>query len=391
MSRDLRASVLSALLIGLLASTSCGSRPDESDGDRSFDVGEFAVLTANSDVPDIRDALPDGMGGIWVLSSFDPHVSHLGPGGAVTARFGSSGQGPQELRNPWYLAAHPGGVAVYDAGARRLKVFDQSGAFVDEHETPAPGGSVLNDFRDANHGEPLRVRRLGAGWVFETYSGQVAHSGALWSGHLIYVRDWAVSPDTLVRYQDLRAEPYEPGLQLFASAPLWTVCGDGRVALLNPLDSVVVHIGLEGRSDSLRIPLPLPPITAAQVESWVDRRLELALREENMEVDPAQHAMIREQALAEATGAAAEVQPPTKLLCDPEGRLWVQGFSVETDPQGYGREWSVFEGDRLVASVRLPPRVWPLFIDTEGLVAVWMDDLDVEYLVRVENPLGDDR
>lgn len=331
------------------------------------------------------------MGGIWVLSSFDPHVSHLGPGGAVTARFGSSGQGPQELRNPWYLAAHPGGVAVYDAGARRLKVFDQSGAFVDEHETPAPGGSVLNDFRDANHGEPLRVRRLGAGWVFETYSGQVAHSGALWSGHLIYVRDWAVSPDTLVRYQDLRAEPYEPGLQLFASAPLWTVCGDGRVALLNPLDSVVVHIGLEGRSDSLRIPLPLPPITAAQVESWVDRRLELALREENMEVDPAQHAMIREQALAEATGAAAEVQPPTKLLCDPEGRLWVQGFSVETDPQGYGREWSVFEGDRLVASVRLPPRVWPLFIDTEGLVAVWMDDLDVEYLVRVENPLGDDR
>ncbi len=379
------------LLVGLIVSAGCGSDPDDPNGPRVLEVRDFVLLTSSEGVPDVRDALPDGHGGTWVLSSFEPHVSLLDSVGEVTTRFGVSGRGPGELRNPWYLASHPEGIGVYDAGARRLKVFSPSGDLVAEYETPAPGGSVMNDYREANHGEPLRVHRFGAGWVFETYSDEVSNAGALWSGQLVYVREWDAPPDTLLKYQELRAEPYEAGLRLFAAAPLWTVCDADHIAVLNPLDSLVTRLGRGGAMESVKISLPLPPLTPELVEAWVDLRLDLALRAENLEVDAASRAMVRQQALGEAMSAAPDVQPPTKILCDNDGRLWVQGFSVETDPQGYGREWTVFEMGRLTASVLLPPRVWPLFVTERHIIAAWKDDLDVGHLVQLENPMEDDR
>ena len=223
--------------------------------------------------------------------------------------------------------------------------------------------------------------------MFETYSGEVSSSGALWSGRLTYIPESQTGQDTLLTYDQLRSEPYQAGLQLFASAPLWTVCNDEYIAVLNPTDSVVTRLDTGGKAGSVKIPIALRPLTPDVVETWVDHRLELALSEENVEVDPATLAAIRQEALTEAMGAAAEVQPPTKILCDDEGRLWVQGFSVELDLQGYGREWAVFENEQLAASVTLPPRVWPLYLNREDIIAVWKDDFDVERLVQLENPM----
>ena len=245
---------------------------------------------------------------------------------------------------------------------------------------------MLSGFRETNHGEPLRVHRFHEGWAMETYTGQVSNSAGLWTGQLLFMPDAeGTTPDTLLSYEDLRAEPYEPGLHYFAPAPLWTVCGS-RIAVLNPLDSVVTTIDADGAGGSLQIPLPLPPMTSELIETWVDRRLDVALLAENITLDEASRPAMRRQALAETIESAADVQPPTKILCDESGTLWVQGFSVDTDVQGYGREWAVFEADLLVGFVRFPPRVWPLFFRDGEVIAVWRDELDVEHLVRMATP-----
>ena len=378
----------------LLGFPACESPSTESAAAPLLEVSEFTILTSDSVVSDVRDAIPGPDGGIWVLSSFEPHVVWIDSTTSRPVRFGRSGAGPEELQNPWYLAAHPLGVGVYDAGARRMKVYSQAGDFVEEMRTPDPGGFVLNEFRESNHGEPLRVHRVGGGWVFETYSGQVAHSGALWSGRLLFLSDaastsdGASTPDTLIQYDSLRSFPLPEGPQVFATAPLWTVCGGEAVAVLNPLDSLVIRIDPRGETRKTRIPLPRNPLAQETVEPWVDRRLDLAMGQENVTMSPSDREAAREQALAQVREMVPEHEPPTKILCDGAGRYWVQGFSVETDLQGYGRDWTVFRDEARVASVRLPPRVFPVFIRASSIVAVWRDEMDVERLVELENPLA---
>jgi len=381
------------LLPFLLGFPGCESPSTESAAPPLLEVSEFTVLVSDSVVSDVRDAIPGPDRGIWVLSSFEPHVAWIDSPGSRPVRFGRSGSGPEELRNPWYLAGHPEGIGVYDAGARRLKVYSEAGDFVGEMRTPDPGGFVLNEFRESNHGEPLRVHRVGGGWVFETYSGQVAHSGALWSGRLLFLSDGASTsdgvstPDTLIQYDTLRSSPVPEGPQVFAAAPLWTVCEGEAVAVLNPLDSVVTRIHPRGENRKTRLPLPRNPLTDEIIESWVDRRLDLAMGQENVTMSQSDREAARQRALAEMREMVPEHEPPTKILCDEAGRYWVQGFSVETDLQGYGREWTVFQDEAEVASIRFPPRVFPLFVRGPSVVAVWRDELDVERLVRLENPL----
>jgi hypothetical protein len=150
----------------------------------------------------------------------------------------------------------------------------------------------------------------------------------------------------------------------------------------------VVEIGQDGVGRSTRIPLTLRPLARETIEAFVDRRLELAMRQENVEVDPADMATVRQQALGEMLAVAPKFVPPTKLLCDEDHRYWVQGFSVETDLQGYGPEWQVFEDGDQMAAVSFPSRVFPVHIGADGVLAVWRDDLDVERLVHMVNPLA---
>jgi len=387
MSRTPSTRFVLSLSVLLSALTACERDPNKGPVFDEYVVTEFSVIASDSVVSDVRDAIPGADGRIWVLSSFEPHVTMIDPAANGFVRFGRSGPGPDELRNPWYLAEHPDGIGVYDAGARRLKVYSRTGDFIEGIETPEPGGFVLNDFRLANHGEPLRVHRLGEGWVFETYTGEVSNSGGLWLGRLLFLRDGADAPDTLIQYDTLRQAPIPGGFQLFASSPLWTVCKNQSVAVLNPLDSTVTEIDVEGRSKQSRIPLAMEPLADRTIESFVDRRLELAMREENVTMDPDDRESLRQQALGEFLEIAPKYTPPTKLLCDKGNRFWVQGFSVETDLQGYGRDWKIFRDGTQVASVRFPARVFPLFIHGGDIVAVWKDPLDVERLVQMENPL----
>lgn len=376
-----------AISVYFLALSACEADSNQGPESNSYEVSDFAIVASDTVVSDVRDAISGGEGRTWVLSSFEPHVTLYDSAANGLVQFGQSGPGPGELRNPWYLAPHPGGIGVYDAGARRLKVYSLTGAFIEEIETPDPGGFVLNDFRNANHGEPLRVRALDGGWVFETYTGEVAHSGGLWRGRLLFLREKGEVPDTLIQYDTLRRSPFPGGPQIFAAAPLWTVCGGEEVVVLNPLDSVVTRIDSRGRAQKSIIPLALKPLADQTIESWVDRRLELAMREENVTMNPTDRAAFRQQALEETMEMAPEYAPPTKILCDAADRYWVQGFSVETNLQGYGRDWDVFQDGAQVASVRFPARVLPLFIHGRDIVGVWRDDLDVERLVQMANPL----
>jgi hypothetical protein len=55
---------------------------------------DFTVLAPDSELSDVRDVLVDQTGRIWVLSSFEPHVTVLAADPGTVVRFGLSGPGP---------------------------------------------------------------------------------------------------------------------------------------------------------------------------------------------------------------------------------------------------------------------------------------------------------
>lgn len=376
----MRRFLLGALPVGVLIA--CQEAAHSPRVDQALELTEFRTLASGEQVPDVRDAVPGPDGGVWVLSSYDPFVALIDAEGNTHTRFGSRGEGPGELRNPWYLAQDPQGVAVVDVGARELKRFSAAGEFLEATPLPPSGAFVLGNYREMNFGQPLRVHRVEGGWLFETYSeGQVTNPGDLWRGRLVAAQDGEPDVEVLLQYDSLLTEPVGLEIQLFAMAPLWSSCGPGA-AFLNPLTSQLLRLQLDGASKWMELPLPLQRFEPRFVDQYADRVVEHELREQGMTVAPEQRSEMRRMVRAQMEAVAPDVAPFTKLLCDPDDRVWVAGFGLETDARGYGRTWQVFDGDEMVASVTFPERVVPLFIERDRVVAVRKDSLDVEHLIE---------
>ncbi|TVP54454.1 MAG: hypothetical protein EA351_13175 [Gemmatimonadales bacterium] len=269
-------------------------------------------------------------------------------------------------------------------------MFSLEGEQVATIMAPPSEGTVLNMISEISFGEPLRAEPFADGWVFETYSaGQITSPAGLWRGRLVATQDGGSEFDTLIQYDSLRLDEIPDGSQIFAQAPLWSVCMGRTIKVLNPMDSAIVSIDSEGNSEHLQIPLNVRRLDDEVVRRYAELRLDYEIREADLELLPADRERLQRMAFEDMRTQSPDVLPPTRMLCDPDGRLWVAQFGLESGIRGFGTLWDVYDKDRRVATITFPERVLPLFIQGQEIVSVWEDEFDVQHLVRSANPLAD--
>jgi hypothetical protein len=137
---------------------------------------------------------------------------------------------------------------------------------------------------------------------------------------------------------------------------------------------IQIH-GLDGAIESIvRVLRPLEPLTAAEIDAYKERQLELvegdeALRERQRQLDELDY--------PETKPAFGGV-----LTSDAQGNLWVQGLAAT----GYEAvEWTVFDREyRMLGTIQMPPRFAVSWIGEDLVLGVWRDDFDVEYVQGYE-------
>ena len=309
-----------------------------------------------------------------------------------------------------------GGVVVANGGTGELRWYDSAGAHV---RTAGREGSGPGEF--------LMLTALARGADGRVHAWDGSHLRVTtFTGDGRLDGTWSITADSLGGFVRLAGllEDRSPVL-LDGSSPVFRVSGRTR------RDPMRIWIGAPGRGlrhwmtvpgpetytwripdGSIRSPAPFGRETQVALGGgrlWVGDseryeiraytpggRLERIVRREGQprEVTPAEMDAYRRTwrertagnrlAAGMADRAAAELPFPrthpafTALQLDADGNLWV----CERDDEE-GSTWTVYDpGGRPLGRITLPPRVQPLDVAGDRLVARWKDESDVEF-VRV--------
>ena len=70
------------------------------------------------------------------------------------------------------------------------------------------------------------------------------------------------------------------------------------------------------------------------------------------------------------------------ILEDPNGRIWVEEW---TWPRTEARRWRIFTGEgEAIAELHVPRSFMIRQVDSDSVLGVWSDDLDVQYIRRYQ-------
>lgn len=317
-------------------------------------------------------------GGLLISDRATPELRLFDGAGRYVRSLGQRGEGPGEFVSPPTVAGVSGDtVFAWDGRTGRVTVFRQDGQLVESRGLRAGEGSPV-----------LVARRLSDG-------GFVTLSRWIPAGILRGPHDARLEVDSTVME---RLGPEGDVLDTLRVMPdrHWTRMvldgGGGRVRLIQALQphSPRAFLASNGdqvvlaRNDTFRFDL----LTAAGV------RASVRVRGIDAPADADQIRDHEEQAYREETGNET-LDPQTRILFDflPErlpafaellvaraGDVWVARPALD-DSQGYS--WLVFTPDgALQGSVRTPPRMRLVAIESSHVVGVVTDDFDVPYVRR---------
>lgn len=372
---------IAPLAVPLLLAAACSNSVPQHEASEAPEIHLTGLQQFESDelFHDVRDVAVAPDGRVWVLSAYEPHLRLFSASGNLVTRFGRSGAGPGELKNPWYLIpADEGAIQVWDVGSRRLDVFDADGEYLGGRRIEIEPGMVLGSIREQSHGEPLRVRSVGDDLWFEVYDGLLTRTSEFWNGKLVRVDANGRPAGEIMRYRALEGEKDTDDRRIFSPAPLWTPCGAERAVILNPLSEEAIWLNADGnRVKTVPLDLPARPVSKEDVERFVSYSIELEARERGIDHgSPGAVRMVREAARRIMTNTP-EFGPPVRIRCDGEERLWVQLFSTDFDPRGYGSEWQVFDGETSKLA-RFPKGFQPMVFTDDRVVGTLTDSLGVQ-------------
>jgi hypothetical protein len=384
---------MEGVFAALLLLGGCGADETARDPDAPVVVApeEVQLLAAPEDVARVLDMEVAGDGRVWVLNSIEPFFVVVAPDGHVERTFGAAGDGPGEYGFPVGLVRGPasGEMWAYDVPRHALRrVGPEAGP--DLHlpsDSLAP--SSLVSFQGAGF-------RPASPWLAPAAGGILLARGRpsaepwtglrLWKADVLLVRTDGSTP--MVQpgqpVADLLGDPASrwPRATLFLPYPVWSVCGDGGLALYDPLANALRRFTPGGDE---REPISLPD--ERRVALTFDRFYGMFNLQYQQEVPASQRAdstemrdLFRSQ-FSQLTAMSADVFPEyADLRCAGDGTLWLEPFDTESPGLGRGPEWWRFEGDGSRTIVRLPEgftafrfsedRVWGASVDSRGIPSV---------------------
>jgi hypothetical protein len=377
---QLRICVLIGLIVGVGACV-------EDEREKPEEPDQLARITqvfeTDGVLHDIRDIGVGPTGEIWVLSGFEPFVYRYTADGKLLHRFGAKGKGPGEIRNPWkiVLTGDPDApVEVWDVGNRKLVTYSAAGDHIAEKRVELPPMPVRGDLRQLSYGEATKLRRLGSGYVLQNEPGGLMHPIDFVTTHLVRLDPSGAVSDTIIDFRTRFADQVRSvgSASTFVPVPLWTTCPDGRLVVLDPFQPGLLSFA-PGTRNATTEPVDLPPVPITDDD--VRRHLDHALRLELGGVEPAPGELDRavERAFRSQRRDFGKTAPPAvDLLCDSNSEVWLEQFGTDTDPIGYGRDWTRITPGGNSTLVRFPAGFRPRAIAGERAIGILTDSLDVQ-------------
>lgn len=343
------------------------------EGDADYQFGTIAGITEGRD------------GSIYVLDQQGQHVKVFGPDGGYRFRFGGAGGGPGELGPGAGPILHGAGDTLFipDIGQRRVNRYLEDGS---------DAGSFALGIES---GIPIRWEEVASGELvgqFRPLALPDQPSTDSMDAILVRQADGSVA-DTIFRFpsgQTFRFTRSGPDITIFSTEPWWTMRDSRRFAF--------------GRNDEYRIelrdssgalervitrPFERMPVTDTD-RTAVRTAIEMAWRDAGMP-PPAMAQLSERLKFGEYFPVYQQFQ------AGPEETLWVRRIlrpsdlpADELDGADFQRlsgspEWEIFDRDgRYLGVVTLPRRFNPLRVRGRAMLGVWSDELDVQYVVKLE-------
>ena len=367
---------------------SCGELRSADQVSIRIDSDQMTWESADGDLWGIVDLLEkDGV--IWVLTSVDPFVHGLQRGEEVVT-FGRLGEGPDELRSARALLdrGDAGEITIWDPASRLYRTFSTTGSLVSTRDA-GNMSAVLRNIGLVTFGDALRVAATTKGTVRAEYRGAVSSGGDLWTAKLARVDDEG-GVEHLVDFMDLRGASHEDrrASSILVPVPLWDVCPDGRIALLDPIARYLFLVGLSwAERDSVFVPWEVEPLSRSDRIGYLASQLKAELQGEDVS-DSEIEAMLggAEEGTRDQFATSAPLGVDIKCSA---GRVWIQEFDSGAHPLGLGRRWwtIAFAGDAPVYSrVILPAGFKPYRISDSQMLGVVTGSLDLQRVASIQLP-----
>ena len=261
----------------------------------------------------------------------------------------------------------------------------------------SPEGEAMGSFRlDLSAGVPARWEMSEDGRLMAQLRGlDVPGMEALAGGDPIVIYDsTGTVVDTLTvlpKGQTLEeVSPERVSMRIFAPEPLWDLAPDGRIytamndrfqILVNDPDGVLTRI--------IRREVARKPVEEADRSAILQ-----GMREQYEQLNVPPQAV---EQIMQGIGFADFYPAFGQMFIGPGENLWVQRIrsasdmaegaeeEVEFNPQAIGSpEWEIFDQEgKYLGVVTLPDRFTPLNSQGDFLYGIWLDEVDVQYVMRV--------
>lgn len=388
-----RAAALARLAVSAVAALcgACsGSAPPPAEPPADHVLRDIQLFQGDSTLHDVRGLALSSDQTVWALAGAEPFLHVYSPGGRLTRAFGKKGRGPGELLNPWSLAGAASAdpvLRVWDTATRRLSSFSPAGEPAAGVEVNTAGSAVRGDIRLVSYGEPQKLERLGDGFVVQDDAGGVSQTADFWSSRLLRLSAEGAVVGTVVDFREfLAGAPPLGTATVFVPVALWTTCAGEKLAVLDPLRHRVRWYGADGRALAEQAYRPeRRPITDHDVRRYVRHTVELEMRDQNLAARQITR-LVSRMASQRRSLFGREAPPAVAMLCDHQGRVWLNRFSTATSPLGYGSDWHVLDGTERGTVVRFPSRFRPAVLSRDGAYGVHEDELGVQTVAFV--PFG---
>ena len=342
------------------------------EGDADYQFGTIVGVTEGAD------------GRIYVLDQQAQRIKVYRPDGTFDFQFAGPGQGPGELG--------PGAAPILKGPGDTLLVPDMQQRRVNRY---LEEGTSIGSFPlGMENGIPIRWQETTAGEIVAQLRPLSLPNRPTPDSMdvILPFGTQGAKPDTIFQIASgktfsITRSGFE--LKIFSSEPVWAM-SDGRLAFGVSNDyRIELHDPDRGLVRIFTRPFTLQPVTETD-RSVILQAIEKAWRDAGMP-PPAIAQMRSNVSFGEHFPAFQQI------LAGPEGSFWVQRIRRPSDlpPEllenpdfqrlSGSSDWEVFDREgRYLGVVTLPERFTPYRTRGSSMLGVWLDELDVPYVMKLE-------